>query len=89
MSLRARTAAGVVHMISSADTASARRGQPEATSSNKRAKIGARNDVISFSSDDMAHVTFPHTDPLVVSALVSAGGTDYQLKRVFIDNGSS
>ncbi|GMH03833.1 hypothetical protein Nepgr_005672 [Nepenthes gracilis] len=37
----------------------------------------------------MAHVTFPHTDPLVVSALVSAGGADYQLKRVFIDNGSS
>ncbi|GMH26333.1 hypothetical protein Nepgr_028176 [Nepenthes gracilis] len=85
---RARTAAGVVHMISSADAASARRGQPETTSSNKRAKIGVRNDVISFSSDDMAHVTSPHTDPLVVSALVSAGGDDYQLKRVFIDNGS-
>ncbi|GMH01945.1 hypothetical protein Nepgr_003784 [Nepenthes gracilis] len=76
-------------MISSADAANARHGPPEIASSSKRAKLGVRNDVISFSSEDMAHVTSPHTDPLVVSALVSAGGDDYQLKRVFIDNGSS
>ncbi|GMH31258.1 hypothetical protein Nepgr_033101 [Nepenthes gracilis] len=86
---RARTAAGVVHMVSSTDAADTRHGQPEATFSNKRAKIGVKNDVISFSSDDMAHVTSPHTDPLVVLALVSTGEDDYQLKRVFIDNRSS
>ncbi|GMH27987.1 hypothetical protein Nepgr_029830 [Nepenthes gracilis] len=85
---RARTAAGVVNMVTSTAAVDARCGQPELISSNKRARIGVRNNVVSFSSDDMAHVTSPHTDPLVVSALVSGGGDDYQLKQIFIDNGS-
>ncbi|GMH18431.1 hypothetical protein Nepgr_020272 [Nepenthes gracilis] len=86
---RARTAASVVNMISTTTVADTRCRKPKPTSSNKRARIGVRDDVISFSSDNMTHVTSPHTDPLVVSALVAGGGDDYQLKRVFIDNGSS
>ncbi|GMH25727.1 hypothetical protein Nepgr_027570 [Nepenthes gracilis] len=82
---RNRVAVGVVNMITT---------RPVKTPADnwdqyaRRKKQHTTNNVISFSDDDLAHVVFSHADPLV-SALISDGSVDYQMKRVFIDNESS
>ncbi|GMH05165.1 hypothetical protein Nepgr_007005 [Nepenthes gracilis] len=84
---RNRVAAGVVNMISSRPAGGD--GHGLAAAKKPRTGLGSEDEVICFSSRDLDHVTSPHSDPLVVTALVSDGANAYQMKRVFVDNGSS
>ncbi|GMH09059.1 hypothetical protein Nepgr_010899 [Nepenthes gracilis] len=85
--LKSRVVAEVVNMITTRP-AKAQSGQMDVIRSDRKRKFES-DDVISFSKEDMDHVRIPHSNPLVVSALVSDGNVDYQMKRIFIDNGSS
>ncbi|GMH05821.1 hypothetical protein Nepgr_007661 [Nepenthes gracilis] len=46
---------------------------PENTSSNKKPRVGVKTDIISFCDDDMTHVMTHHSNPLVISVLISDG----------------
>ncbi|GMH31593.1 hypothetical protein Nepgr_033437 [Nepenthes gracilis] len=84
---RNRVAARVVNMISIRPAGGD--GRELAAAKRPRTGLGSEDDVIYFSSRDLDHVTSPHSDPLVVTALVSDGANDYQMKRVFVDNENS
>jgi hypothetical protein len=44
-----------------------------------------KNQVISFSNEDLAGVSFPHSDALVVSLAIA----NHSIHRVLVDSGSS
>ncbi|CAA0839527.1 Unknown protein, partial [Striga hermonthica] len=86
----APTKRGTIYMISGGPTdGDSNRARKEHARAAKRKKeevgITARMPVISFKAEDVEGVVLPHNDALVITAEVAG----FDVKRVFIDTGSS